>query len=81
MLLTISCTRSPATDLGWLLHKHPDKVQEFTLAGGVARVVYPEATAERCTVALQVLVDPEAARLRRARSAGPGPTSGQVPGS
>lgn len=33
MLLTISTTHQPATDLGFLLHKHPDK----------AHVYYPEA--------------------------------------
>ncbi len=36
MLLTLSTTRTPATDLGWLLHKHPAKVQAFPLAFGTA---------------------------------------------
>ena len=44
MLVTISSTMSPATDLGFLLHKHPDRVHERELSFGVARVVYPEAT-------------------------------------
>lgn len=52
MLLTITTTRSPATDLGWLLHKHPAKVQAFGLPFGQAHVFYPEATEERCTAAL-----------------------------
>ncbi len=35
MLLTISTTHRPATDLGYLLSKHPDRVQRFELAFGV----------------------------------------------
>ena len=58
MLLTITTTRSPATDLGWLLHKHPEKVQSFDLAFGKAHVFHPEATDERCTAALLLDVDP-----------------------
>ena len=60
MLLTITTTREPATDLGYLLHKHPDRLQSFTLASGQAHVFYPEATAERCTAALLLEVDPVA---------------------
>lgn len=58
MLLTITNARTPATDLGWLLHKHPEKVQSFDLAFGKAHVFYPEATEERCTAALLLDVDP-----------------------
>lgn len=58
MLLTISTTHSPATDLGFLLVKHPDRVQSFATTGGTAYVWYPEATVERCTVALLLDVDP-----------------------
>lgn len=66
MLLTITTTRAPATDLGWLLHKHPDKVQTFPLAFGQAHVFYPEARDERCTAALLLEVDPVGlARQRR----------------
>ncbi|GII76428.1 hypothetical protein Sru01_14100 [Sphaerisporangium rufum] len=65
MLLTISTTTRPATDLGFLLHKHPDRVQEFGQSFGTARVFYPEATAERCTAALMLEVDP--VRLVRSR--------------
>ncbi len=57
MLLTISTTRRPATDLGFLLHKHPDKVQSFDLSFGQAHVFYPEAGAERCTASLMLDVD------------------------
>jgi 3' terminal RNA ribose 2'-O-methyltransferase Hen1 len=52
MLLTLSTTHEPATDLGYLLHKNPAKLHSFELAFGKAHVFYPEATAERCTVAL-----------------------------
>jgi len=57
MLLTITTTHAPATDMGFLLEKHPDKVHEFELSSGRATVFYPEATPERCTVALLLEVD------------------------
>lgn len=60
MLLTVTSTAPSATDLGFLLHKHPGKVQTFELAVGTAHVFYPEATAERCTAALLLEVDPVA---------------------
>ena len=58
MLLTIQTTHRPATDLGYLLHKNPARVQTFELAAGVARVFYPEASGESCTAALHVELDP-----------------------
>ena len=58
MLLTLTTTRAPATDLGWLLHKHPAKAQTFELAFGRAHVFYSEATEQRCTAALLLDVDP-----------------------
>jgi 3' terminal RNA ribose 2'-O-methyltransferase Hen1 len=60
VLLTLTTTHPPATDLGFLLMKHPDRVQSFTVTGGRAHVFYPEATAERCTVALLLDIDPAA---------------------
>ncbi len=60
MLLTISTTYSPATDLGYLLHKHPARMQSFELAFGQAHVFYPEARTEKCTAALLLDVDPVA---------------------
>ncbi|MFD6161522.1 3' terminal RNA ribose 2'-O-methyltransferase Hen1 [Nocardia sp. NPDC060256] len=73
MLLTITCTPPegaawPATDLGFLLHKNPDRVQAFEQSYGTAHVVYPEATAARCTAALMLEIDP--IRLVRGRSRG-----------
>jgi 3' terminal RNA ribose 2'-O-methyltransferase Hen1 len=58
MLLTITTTRRPATDLGHLLHKHPERLQSFPLPFGQAHVFYPEASEERCTAALLLDVDP-----------------------
>jgi hypothetical protein len=58
MLLTISTTHRPATDLGFLLHKHPQRVQAFPLPFGTAHVLYPEVGEERCTAALVLDVDP-----------------------
>ncbi|MBL9006074.1 MAG: 3' terminal RNA ribose 2'-O-methyltransferase Hen1 [Myxococcales bacterium] len=58
MLLTISTTYVPATDLGYLLGKNPARVQTFDLAYGKAHVFYPEATSERCTAALALDIDP-----------------------
>ena len=52
MLLTITSTSPTATDLGFLLHKHPDRAQAFDLPVGRAHVFYPEASADRCTAAL-----------------------------
>ena len=58
MLLTLTTTHRPATDLGYLLRKNPARLQSFNLTFGKAHVLYPEATDERCTVALLVEVDP-----------------------
>jgi 3' terminal RNA ribose 2'-O-methyltransferase Hen1 len=58
MLLTLSTTHRPATDLGFLLGKHPGRAQSVEVSTGRAHVVYPEAGEERCTVALLLEVDP-----------------------
>ncbi|HEX7149933.1 MAG TPA: 3' terminal RNA ribose 2'-O-methyltransferase Hen1 [Thermoanaerobaculia bacterium] len=58
MLLTITTTHTPATDLGYLLHKNPSRVQRFELAFGEAVVFYPEVHEARCTAALLLDVDP-----------------------
>jgi len=57
VIITITTTHQPATDLGFLLRKNPARPQSFSLAFGQAHVFYPEATQERCTVALQIEVD------------------------
>jgi len=58
MLLTITNHQSPATDLGYLLHKHPARLHTLELSFGQAHVFYPEATVDRCTAALLLDVDP-----------------------
>lgn len=58
MLLTISTTMPPATDLGYLLHKNPSRAQVFTLKFGKAHVFYTDADDTRCTACLLVDVDP-----------------------
>jgi 3' terminal RNA ribose 2'-O-methyltransferase Hen1 len=60
MLLTIRTTYRPATDLGFLLHKNPARVQSFTQSFGRAHVFYPEASDDACTAALLLDVDPVA---------------------
>ena len=69
MLLTITSSAAPATDLGFLLHKNPDRVHEKELPFGMARVCYPVATDETCTAALIVDIDP--VQLIRDRRGGP----------
>ncbi|MGH1340243.1 MAG: 3' terminal RNA ribose 2'-O-methyltransferase Hen1 [Nannocystales bacterium] len=58
MLLTITTTHQPATDLGYLLGKNPARTQSFELSFGKGHVYYPEASEERCTAALLLDVDP-----------------------
>ncbi len=65
VLLTLSTTHEPATDLGYLLVKHPDRVHEFEVPSGRAYVCFPEASPARCTAALVLEVDP--ARLQGSR--------------
>jgi 3' terminal RNA ribose 2'-O-methyltransferase Hen1 len=69
MLLTITTTHEPATDLGYLLHKNPAGIHERDLAFGTARVVYPEAEDTRCTAALIIDVDSVELVRRRPRNA------------
>ncbi|MEV0244559.1 3' terminal RNA ribose 2'-O-methyltransferase Hen1 [Streptomyces sp. NPDC050674] len=74
MFLTITTTGTPerpATDLGYLLHKHPDKAQAFSTSYGTAHVLYPEAEAQRCTAALLLEVD-AVALVRRGKGKGRG---------
>ncbi len=71
MLLTLSTSMPDATDLGFLLHKHPDRAQSFDVAVGRAYVIWPEAGRERATVALLLEVDP-IALVRGKRGQGEG---------
>ena len=58
MLLTISTTQAPATDLGYLLHKQPGRLHTFEVASGTAHVFYSQASDQRCTAVLLLEVDP-----------------------
>ncbi|HET9836700.1 MAG TPA: 3' terminal RNA ribose 2'-O-methyltransferase Hen1 [Candidatus Angelobacter sp.] len=71
MLLTITTTHAPATDLGYLLHKNPARVHSFELSFGKVHIFYPEATADRCSAAL--LLDVDAVGLVRGKG---GPRQG-----
>ncbi len=68
MLLTITTTHRPATDLGYLLHKNPAALRSVELSFGRAHVFYPEADEARCTAAVLLEVDPIA--LVRGRAEG-----------
>ncbi len=58
MLLTISTTHQPASDLGYVLHKHPDRFQSVKLAIGQAHIFYPTCSDEEASIALLLDVDP-----------------------
>jgi hypothetical protein len=58
MFLSIATTHQPATDLGYLLHKHPERLHEIELTFAKAWVFYPEASPTRCEAALVLDVDP-----------------------
>lgn len=57
MLLQITTTEAPTSDLSFLLHKHPDKVQTFDMSLGKAHVYYPEYNENKITVALLLDID------------------------
>lgn len=58
MLLSITTEHPPASDLGYLLHKHPDRLQSFDLSFGKTHVFYPEVGDDRCTACLLLDIDP-----------------------
>lgn len=72
MLLTLTTTHSPATDLGYLLHKNPARTQTFDLAFGPAHVFYPIADSQVCTAALMLELDPVGLVRNRRGPAGEG---------
>jgi 3' terminal RNA ribose 2'-O-methyltransferase Hen1 len=72
MLLTITNSRPPATDLGYLLHKNPARVQSFELPFGKAHVFYTQALDDQCTAALLLDVDPVGLVRTRRGPAGEG---------
>ncbi len=68
MLLTITTTHRPATDLGYLLHKHPDRCQSISFGFGKIHIFYPRVTEDLCTAALLLDIDP----INLIRRGGPG---------
>ena len=58
MLLTITYEGQRTQDLGYLLHKNPERAQQFELSCGKAYVFYPEADDNRTTAALLLDIDP-----------------------
>src|ERR1700730_18566224 len=72
MLLTITTTHRPASDLGYLLHKNPARPQTFELSVGRAQVFYPEAGDDLCTAALMLEIDPVGLVRNRRGPAGEG---------
>ena len=75
MLLTITTTHQPASDLSYLLAKRPDRCQSFDLSFGKARVFYPEVNNARCSACLLLDVDPVG--MVRGAKANPAFTLGQ----
>lgn len=78
MILTIRTTHRPATDLGFLLHKNPGRLQSFTQSFGQAHVFYPEASDEACTAALLLDVDPVGLVRGKAGAGSDGPLAQYV---
>lgn len=72
MLLTITNKSRQASNLGYLLHKHPGKVQTFDLSFGQAQVFYPEAGDDRCIACLMLDIDPIGLVRKRRGPAGEG---------
>jgi hypothetical protein len=58
MILNITTTHKPATDLGYLLHKHPDKLQTFEISIGKTHVFCPEIGEGKTTISLLLDIDP-----------------------
>lgn len=60
MLLTITYENDgeDTRDLGFLLHKNPERAQQFELSFGKAYVFYPEVSENRTTAALLLDIDP-----------------------
>jgi 3' terminal RNA ribose 2'-O-methyltransferase Hen1 len=58
MYLSIATTHAPATNLGFLLMKHPDRAHDLELSFGRGIVFFPQADVERCEAALVLDLDP-----------------------
>jgi len=78
VLLTITTTHQPATDLGYLVAKHPDRTQSFDASFGQVHICWPEAGPQRATMALLLEVDPVALVRGKERSNEDGPLAQYV---
>lgn len=58
MLLTITAEGENAAALSFLMHKHPDKLQQVELSVGAASIFYPECRKGKVTAALLLDIDP-----------------------
>lgn len=58
MILTLKAQLSPGSDLGYLLHKHPERLFQAELPFGQVRLFYPKVEADFATMALWLEVDP-----------------------
>ena len=72
VIVSLTSTTPDATELGFVLHKHPDRVRTVEVSAGRAHVFFPEATPQRCTATVVVEVDP-IALARRGRGQRPAP--------
>jgi 3' terminal RNA ribose 2'-O-methyltransferase Hen1 len=58
LLIRITNTAEPATDLGFLLHKNPANLYSAELSLGKVYVFYTSATPQQCTACLLLELDP-----------------------
>jgi 3' terminal RNA ribose 2'-O-methyltransferase Hen1 len=58
MFFSIATTHRPATDLGFLLMKHPERVHDVDVSFGKGILFFPEANEDRCEAVLIIDVDP-----------------------
>ncbi len=66
MFLTVTSTEKPATNLGYLLHKNPQRPQTHELTFGKAHVFYPVANDKKCTAVLMLDINSlDLARTRK----------------
>ncbi|MEO1204962.1 MAG: 3' terminal RNA ribose 2'-O-methyltransferase Hen1 [Pseudomonadota bacterium] len=57
MILTLTTTHQPATDLGFLLHKNPDRLHQMDVGFGTAHLFFPDAKTELATFAMVLDID------------------------
>ena len=58
MLISITSTAEPATDLGFLLHKNPANLHSLGLPFGMVRVFYTNAELRVCTACVLLELNP-----------------------